>query len=139
MAEARVDCRKARADDAAELAEMRWAMRLEGGETPLSEESRFLAQCAAYYRGTIGDDIQSHWVAAIGGGIAGTISVHRVQMVPRPCRFDDHFGCITNNYVRPELRGRGIAGTLLRHVVAAAAAEDHELLIVWPSEPAVPF
>jgi GNAT superfamily N-acetyltransferase len=72
-------------------------------------------------------------------GVVGTLSVHRVLMIPRPCRFDDSFG-ITNNYVLPEVRGRGIAGGLVAHVAAAAAAaEGLELLIVWPSEPAIPL
>lgn len=133
------DYRRARADDSARLAAMRLAMRVEGGEAPGPDQAGFLDRCSEYYRCTINDPVETHWVAAIGERIVGTVSLHRVRMIPRPCRFDDSFGCITNNYVLPELRGRGIAGGLLAQVAAAAAAEELELLIVWPSERAVPF
>jgi GNAT superfamily N-acetyltransferase len=139
MVDAQASYRKACAADVAELAEMRWAMRLEGGEKALIERDQFLVECAAYYRRSISHDVQSHWVATIHDQIVGTVSLHRVQMIPRPCRLDDWFGCIINNYVLPEHRGRGLAAELLQYVIAAAAAEDLELLVVWPSEQAVPF
>ena len=131
--------RRAEAEDAEALAGMRWDMRIEDEEAPGMDRESFLARCADYYRRTIEDALQSHWVAVKAGGIVGTISVHLVQMLPRPNRIRDFFGCITNNYVRPEHRGQGIAGLLLNHVVEASRSEDLELLIVWPSEPAVPF
>ena len=126
-------------EDCAELAAMRWDMRIEGEETPAMDRASFVGECSAYYQRTMEGALQSHWVASVDGRIIGTISLHLVEMLPRPCRIEDRFGCITNNYVRPEYRGQGIAAALLRHVIEAAAADELELLVVWPSEPAVPF
>src|SRR5690349_8570210 len=114
MMKEEIVCRQALAEDAISLAELRWAMRIEGGEEPAMQREEFLARACAYFGETTG----SHWVAEMAGGVVGTLSLERIRLVPRPCRFDDAFGCITNLYVRPEVRGRGIAGTLLAHVIA---------------------
>ncbi|HEX8643147.1 MAG TPA: GNAT family N-acetyltransferase [Allosphingosinicella sp.] len=124
--------------DHAQLAALRWDMRMEDGDEPaLVSRDVFEAECRTFFAQS--GRMHVHWLAERDGEILSTISVHMVDMLPRPCKLDDRFGCITNNYTRPEWRGRGIATQLLRHVTAWAAAEDLELLIVWPSALAVPF
>jgi GNAT superfamily N-acetyltransferase len=130
--------RQAAEGDHEQLAELRWDMRMEGDEEPaVVTRDDFDERCRAFFAESAGMHI--HWVAARGGVIVSTISVHLVAMLPRPCKLVDRFGCITNNYTRPAWRGGGIASELLRHVMQWAAAEDLELLIVWPSEAAIPF
>jgi GNAT superfamily N-acetyltransferase len=131
--------RKAGPDDIPRLAELRWEMTTEGEQTPDAGREAFVRACAAYYERTLAGGLQTHWVAERDGRIVATISLHDVEMLPRPGRVEDRFGCITNNYTEPGARGRGIASGLLRHVVDHAAGLDLELLIVWPSERAVPF
>jgi GNAT superfamily N-acetyltransferase len=131
--------RKAEARDIPRLAELRWQMRIEGGEAPGAGRQAFDRACAAFYERTLEGGLQTHWVAEQEGRVVATISLHEVEMLPRPGRIEDRFACITNNYTEPAARGRGIASGLLRHLVEHAAAIDLELLIVWPSEPAVPF
>ena len=131
--------RKAAAGDIPRLAELRWAMRIEGGEAPVGGREAFARACADFYERTLAGGLQTHWVAEQDGRIVATISLHEVEMLPRPGRIEDRFGCITNNYTEPAARGRGIASALLRRVLDQAAAADLELVIVWPSEPAVPF
>lgn len=131
--------RRAIARDIPRLAELRWDMRLEGGEAPDEGREAFVTACAAYYERSLSGGLQTHWVAELEGRIVATISLHEVEMLPRPGRLDDRFGCITNNYTQASARGRGIASGLLRHVMDHCEASDLELLIVWPSEQAVPF
>lgn len=131
--------RKAAVGDVPRLAELRWEMRIEGGEKPAGGREAFERACAAFYRRTLAGGLQTHWVAEQEGRVVATISLHEVEMLPRPGRIEDRFGCITNNYTEPGARGRGIASALLRHVRDHAAAADLELLIVWPSGPAIPF
>jgi ribosomal protein S18 acetylase RimI-like enzyme len=131
--------RRAAARDLSRLAELRWDMRLEGGEPPGEGREAFVRACAAYYERSLAGGLQTHWVAEREGRIVATISLHEVEMLPRPGRLDDRFGCITNNYTEPAARSREIASGLLRHVMDHLAAADLELLIVWPSEQAVPF
>lgn len=131
--------RKARLTDIPRLAELRWDMTIEGGEDPGAGREAFVRACAAWYERTLAGGLQTHWVAERQGRIVATISLHDVEMLPRPGRIEDRFGCITNNYTEPAARGRGIASGLLRHVADRSAELDLELLIVWPSEQAVPF
>jgi ribosomal protein S18 acetylase RimI-like enzyme len=65
--------------------------------------------------------------------------VHKIEMVPRPCKVRDRFGYITNNYTRPAYRNKGVGSELMKRVIERARAEDLELLIVYPSDRAVPF
>jgi GNAT superfamily N-acetyltransferase len=131
--------RKAGFEDIPRLAELRWEMTIEGGDEPGAGREAFVRACAAFYERTLAGGLQTHWVAERDGRIVATISLHEVEMLPRPGRIEDRFGCITNNYTEPGARGQAIASGLLRHVQAHAAASDLELLIVWPSERAVPF
>lgn len=131
--------RKAGQEDIPRLADLRWSMMTEEDEPPAAGRDAFVRACSDYYERTLADGLQTHWVAEDEGRIVSTISVHEVEMLPRPGRIEDRFACITNNYTEPGSRGRRIASGLLRHVIDRSAADDLELLIVWPSERAVPF
>lgn len=131
--------REAQPRDIARLAELRWDMTIEGGDGQGPGREAFVEACAGYYERTIAAGPQTHWVAERDGRIVATLSLHDVAMLPRPERIDDRFACITNNYTEPGARGLGIASGLLRHVIGHCAGLDLELLIVWPSERAVPF
>ncbi len=67
------------------------------------------------------------------------IFVHKIELIPRPCKIRDHFGYLTNNYTKPACRNRGIGSELMQRVKDWAKDEDLELLIVYPSEEAVTF
>ena len=122
-----------------QLAAMRWDMRVEGGEQDGVDKDSFLNHCADWYRRTLASDHLTHFVATWEAAVVATISVHRVEMLPRPCKLGESFGCIVNNYTRPEHRGRRVATRLLAFVKDRAREQDFELLIVWPSERAVPY
>ncbi len=82
---------------------------------------------------------QIYWLAEDEGEIGAQIFVHRIDLVPRPCKVQDQFGYITNNYTKPAYRGQGIGSKLMEYVTQGAKNEDFELLIVYPSEEAVSY
>ena len=67
------------------------------------------------------------------------VFVHKIDLVPRPCKIQDQFGYLTNNYTKPAYRSQGIGSALMNRVVEWAKDEDFELLIVYPSDEAVTF
>jgi GNAT superfamily N-acetyltransferase len=72
-------------------------------------------------------------VAEAKGEVVANAFVQGVPKVPRPGRFDDALGYVTNFYVRPSHRNQGLGTVLLRRVVDWARARDLETLVVWPS------
>lgn len=126
--------RIAEVEDFERLAELRWEFRAEGGEVPLLDKSEFISRCVAFFESASKSGFHTFWVAETDGEIIGNLFVHRVDLIPRPCRVEDAFGYVTNNYVVPSYRGRGTGRALIEKVREWAENEDLELLIVYPSE-----
>lgn len=59
------------------------------------------------------------WVARVDGRVAGTAALSRLS---------DDAAELKSMRTDPEMRGRGIARTLLRHVVSVARSEGYEVL-----------
>lgn len=132
--------RQATFEDLNQLAELRWEFRsLDAYETPLVGKSEFIESCVSFLRRGLENGFYVYWIAEEGSEIAAHIFVHRIDLVPRPCKIRDQFGYLTNNYTKPEYRNKGIGSKLLQTVKDWASAEDLELLIVYPSEQAVSF
>jgi GNAT superfamily N-acetyltransferase len=81
----------------------------------------------------------TYWVAEHADEIVAHISVHMIDLVPRPCKIRDQFGYITNNYTKPAYRNQGIGTALMNRVAQWARDDDFELLIVYPGDEAVTF
>lgn len=79
------------------------------------------------------------WVAELDRRMVGNAYVERVDKVPRPKKRPASWGYVTNVYVTPAHRNRGIGRRLLDNVIEAARADGWQLLILWPSELAVDF
>ena len=94
----------------------------------------FRRHCEVFLSEVLGSGRWALWVAQSDGRIVPNAFVQVVPKVPRPGRFDDAIGYVTNVYVEPKERGHGVGTELLRHVGAWARERDLELLIVWPSE-----
>ena len=126
--------------DFEQLAGLRWDFRMEDdGEHASMGKVEFVARCVEFLRRGSNSGYHTYWIAEDSGEIVAQIFVHMIDMVPRPCKLEDRFGYITNNYTRPQYRNRGIGSGLLKRVVEWSRDEDLELLIVYPSELAVPF
>lgn len=123
--------------DLLQLAHLRWDFRAEGGdEQPAVSKDHFLDACVAFLREGLEQGSRAYWIAAENGEIVSHIFVLTVELVPRPCKISDRFGCVTNTYTKPSHRNRGIGSRLMEQVKQWAAEQDMELLIVWPSEEA---
>lgn len=127
--------RLAREDDLPALAENRWRMRVEEDGEPLGvDPAAFRRHCEAFLGEALRSGRWALWVAEAEGRLVANAFVQVVPKVPRPGRFDDAIGYVTNVFVDPAQRGRGVGAELVSHVLAWARARDLELLIVWPSE-----
>jgi GNAT superfamily N-acetyltransferase len=127
--------RLAQEADLPTLAANRWRLRTEEEGAPAGvDQDAFLRHCEGFLRAALDDGRWALWVAEDEGRIVANAFVQVVAKVPRPGRFDDAIGYLTNVYVEPGERGRGLGAELLRRVVAWARDRDLELLIVWPSE-----
>ena len=124
--------------DVEELVELRRAFTLED-DTAAAERPGYAAECRAFLAAAIGGGAWRIWVAELDGSVAAHVFVALVEKVPRPVRECRRIAYLTNVYARPELRGRGIGGRLLRHAQHAAAEDGVELMFVWPGEESVAF
>ncbi len=135
-----MDYRTAKIKDLSQLAELRWDFRMEDGdETAAVGKSDFVVACVSFLRRGLENGYYVYWLAEEAGEIAAHIFVHKIELVPRPCKIRDQFGYVTNNYTKPEYRNKGIGSKLMQEVKDWAKSEDLELLIVYPSEQAVSF
>jgi ribosomal protein S18 acetylase RimI-like enzyme len=132
-----VTVRYAEPGDASELARLRWEFRPE--DQPKQEFDEFSREFEKW----LAQALASEWMAAVAdkgdGALVGCIFLRSVGKVPNPGARDRAWGYVTNSYVAPAHRGRGVGTRLLDLVVADARERGHEFLIVWPSEEAVPF
>jgi GNAT superfamily N-acetyltransferase len=126
--------------DLSQLSQLRWDFRHEDGfEQPVVSYDEFFEECLEFLKHGLESGFQTYWVAEREGEIIAQIFVHKIELVPRPCKLQDQFGYITNNYTKPAYRGQGIGSKLMEHVIEWAKKEDFELLIVYPSEEAVTY
>jgi GNAT superfamily N-acetyltransferase len=131
--------RLAAESDLPALAQLRWDFRTEWSETPPPGKEEFLVYCTDFLlRGWTGGQ-WVYWIAEEEGQIISQVFVLRITKIPKPARWHDEFGYVTNVYTRPAYRNRGIGAQLMQQVIAWAQAEDLELLVLWPSERSVPF
>ena len=80
-----------------------------------------------------------HWLIDDDGAVAGVMTVRIVQKEPSPGRESGSWGYLTNSFVTPEKRNRGLGTQLLEAIKSWATDLGLELLIVWPSEASYPF
>lgn len=132
-----VTVRHAEPGDAAELARLRWEFR------PEDQSGQELDEYSREFEEWLAQALASDWVVAVAdegnGTLVGCIFLRSVSKVPNPGARDRAWGYVTNSYVAPAHRGRGVGARLLDLVMAGARERGHEFLIVWPAEEAVPF
>lgn len=75
-----------------------------------------------------------HLIAESDGTLVGVMTVRIVAMEPAPDQVHDAWGYLTNAYVLPAWRNRGVGSRLIEAVTSWAVEHRLELLIVWPSE-----
>ncbi|EPY11993.1 GNAT family N-acetyltransferase [Paenibacillus alvei] len=79
------------------------------------------------------------WVADLDGSVISHIYLELIHKVPRPGRKTNPFVYMTNVYTVPEHRGNQIGSRMMKGIEAWSKQQEHEFIIVWPSEWSVRF
>lgn len=129
--------RQATERDFGQLAEMKWQHGAEDdldyGEHNLDgvDKAAFLAEFAAFLRA----DRHYHiYVADDNGVIASAMFVCLIPKLPKPNGRAKSIAYLTNVFTRAAYRSQGIGTRLLTYIKKELAAQQCELLFVWPSD-----
>jgi GNAT superfamily N-acetyltransferase len=134
-----VSIREATPADADTLAVLRYRFRSALGAA-VEEEAVFVARAAPWLRARIGRPPWRVWAAVgPGGALVGNIFLQLVEKLPNPVVEAETIGYITNLYVEPAHRGRGLGGRLLRTALAACPPGEVDTVILWPTAESVPL
>jgi N-acetylglutamate synthase-like GNAT family acetyltransferase len=125
--------RRATVADAAQLASLRYQFRSELAEA-VEDESAFVARMTAWLSARIE---QPHWQAWVvsdaANQIYGHIFAQFVEKIPNPVVEAETIVYLTNVYIVPPLRNRGLGTRLLAAALADCDRADIDTLILWPS------
>ncbi|QQC88947.1 GNAT family N-acetyltransferase [Streptomyces alfalfae] len=135
-----VTVRPARPADAPALAALRRAFQHEDdeGRRP-STPARPLEEAEQWTHDRLGGDRWSAWVAEAGGEICGHVFLCPVERMPDPYGGSAPIGYVTNFYVTPSQRRRGVGARLLKTLREHYRDAGFETLIAWPSERSSPL
>jgi GNAT superfamily N-acetyltransferase len=130
-----VGVRRALPADARCLAELRWAFKREDGDVlePV-DRTTFLEHTECWIADRLANGQWSAWVAEAEDVLSGHVFLQPVERLPDPRGITNPIGYVTNFYVTPSQRNRGVGTALLRALVDHARAAFFNTLIVWPSE-----
>lgn len=140
---AEIAIRLATAEDGDELARMRWEFTAEDGPPggQLEPLDSFRPSFVRTFRGYLASGRWRIWVAEQPEerGVIGCVWVQWVDRVPRPTHRAHSLGYVTNVYVAPAWRNRGVGGRLLAAAVEDGRRIGHALMFLWPTEESVEF
>ena len=71
------------------------------------------------------------WVIEDGKQLLGHVCVQLFEKMPNPVNEPEAHAYLTNFYVVPEMRGRGLGGKLLKRAVAWCRAQGADAVILW--------
>ena len=126
--------RLADASDAPALAALRYALRSSTG-IATEPESEFLRRCAAWMEEHLsGTEAWLCWVAEESGELMGALWLQLVEKIPNPRSEPEHHSYITNFYVQPAARGKGIGSQLLRAALKFCETHNVHAVILWPTD-----
>lgn len=131
--------RQATEQDFFQLVKLRWDFKMEDGEVSSMPKPQFYQSLLHQLKINLERGNWTYWIAEENGIIVSQIFLYEVESIPRPARFDERFGYVTNVYTKPEYRGQGIGAKLMQRVIEYAKQRDLELLLVWPSETSTNF
>lgn len=124
-----------------QLIKMRWDFTNEYNENQVADEhyAAFAEECRTFLEQALDSGKWFVWVADLDGQVCSHVYLELIDKVPRPGRKTNPFVYMTNVYTLPEFRGKGIGSQLLKEIEAWSRREDHEFLIVWPSNWSIEF
>jgi ribosomal protein S18 acetylase RimI-like enzyme len=128
----RIRIRVAKSKDCAALAVSRYQFRAEAG---LATESKsgFVRRCAFWMKKRFSDSRSWRcWVLDDGERLLGHVCVQLFEKLPNPVKDEpEHHAYITNFYVIPEMRSRGLGKKLLAKALSWCRTHDSDAVILW--------
>jgi GNAT superfamily N-acetyltransferase len=114
------------------LAEMRYRFRAEVG-SPTETKSRFVRRCTSWMKKAFGVDSSAWhcWVIDDGKQLLGHVCVQLFEKMPNPVNEPEAHAYVTNFYVVPEMRGRGLGRKLLNKALFWCRAQGADAVILW--------
>jgi GNAT superfamily N-acetyltransferase len=129
-----ITIRPASPTDAPTLARLRYRFRALLGAAIESEET-FVGRAADWFSTRLAADAWRGWVAVDGNDeIVGHVFIQLVEKIPNPLPEPEAIGYLTNFYVVPAWRNRGLGRRLIEVALAACDSLDLESVILWPTE-----
>lgn len=86
-----------------------------------------------------GADAWRAWVADADAEIVGGVWLQLLEKVPNPVGEPETHAYVTNLYVRPERRGRGIGSALLSAALAECGGRGVDAVVLWPTPDSRPL
>jgi GNAT superfamily N-acetyltransferase len=134
-----IEIRAARIEDAAPLALLRYRFRTETGSAVESEVD-FLLRATPWIAERLARIDWRAWVAVDATDvIRGHVFVHFIEKMPNPGPGSETLAYLTNLYVDPALRNRGIGATLIKAVADGCEGRDAETIFLRPTRDSVPL
>ncbi|MDN5857744.1 MAG: GNAT family N-acetyltransferase [Pseudonocardia sp.] len=116
--------------DVPALAELRWEFRA-GAAIPVEGRAEFLARFRRWVGRALVDDRWRAWVAELPDAtIVGHVFAATIDKLPNPVDEAETHRYVSNLYVRPEHRGRGLGSALLAAALDGADAAD-DTVVLW--------
>ena len=129
---ARIRIRLARSRDCSALAEMRYRFRAET-QSVTETKSRFMRRCTSWMRKRFrsGSYPWRCWVAEDDKRLLGHVCVQLIEKIPNPVNEPELHAYLTNFYVVPEMRDRGLGKKLLNKALSWCRARETDAVILW--------
>jgi GNAT superfamily N-acetyltransferase len=114
------------------LAELRYRFRTEVG-SPTESKSRFVRRCSSWMKKRFqsGLSLWRCWVVDDGKQLLGHVCVQLFEKMPNPVNEREAHAYLTNFYVVPEMRGRGLGRKLLNKALSWCRAQGADAVILW--------
>jgi len=128
----RLRIRVATSADWRALAEMRYRFRTETG-SPTETKSHFVRRCTSWIKKAFDTESTAWrcWVVDDGKKLLGHICVQLFEKMPNPVNEPEAHAYLTNFYVVPEMRGRGVGRKLLNKALSWCRAKGVDAVILW--------
>ena len=126
--------RRAVPADAAALAQLRYAFRSTLGSA-VENELDFLARTERWLDERLRTTAWLAWLAAAPTtGVIGQCYLQVIEKIPNPVGEAEWIGYVTNVFVKPEWRGRGIASSLIDLALDHCNKQGAFSVILWPTD-----
>ena len=130
----RVQIRLAKSTDWPALAAMRYRFRAELGST-VESKSRFVRRCTSWMEERFDSSSSAWrcWVVDDGRQLLGHVCVELFEKIPNPVNEPELHAYLTNLYVVPQERSRGLGRRLLNKALSWYRAQEVDAIILWAS------